>query len=144
MSSICCCCGPLSFTFLISTSLTLLTRLYLPFFRLFFPATASRVLWPSQRSCAVPTTGPTHHYADWIITIAYIRRPFGLPAKDSVPARVRILVFILPFWSKKCYPNEFEILNLFILLKWVRFSLLNGANKYQIPPGLSLWLIIFS
>ncbi|KAI8044292.1 hypothetical protein M5D96_000443, partial [Drosophila gunungcola] len=49
--------------------------------------TASRVLWPYQRSCAVPTTGPTHHYADWIITIAYIRRPYGSPAKDSVPAR---------------------------------------------------------
>ncbi|ALC47029.1 CG13830 [Drosophila busckii] len=46
-----------------------------------------RVLWQSQRSCAAQTTGPTHHYADWIITIAYIRLPYGLPAKDSVPAR---------------------------------------------------------
>jgi len=59
-------------------------------FSVFFVATASRVLWPSRRSCAVLTTGPTHHYADWIITIAYIRRPYGSPAKDSVPARVSL------------------------------------------------------
>lgn len=61
--------------------------LLLLFFRL-FAATASRVPWPSRRSSAAPTTEPTHHYADWIITIAYIRHPYGLPAKDSVPARV--------------------------------------------------------
>lgn len=75
--------APSEFALLISPNSRLPT-----FFRPLLVATASRVLWPSPRSCAAPTTGPTHHYADWIITIAYIRRPYGSPAKDSVPARV--------------------------------------------------------
>lgn len=98
---ICCCCRcllPSKSSFSIPHSLDflfwfLLLLIYIFFLLLLlsfclFAATASRVPWPSRRSSAAPTTEPTHHYADWIITIAYIRHPYGLPAKDSVPARV--------------------------------------------------------